>query len=149
MLIQNISNSTVTAYQPDRPTSDGAPASAVVTTAPSTEIKTNTTVPATPVAQAPQPKPTAEQLQGMVEGINKSLQQSASKNLEFSIDPGTKEPLVKLVDSQTGDVIRQFPSEAMLAISKTIGQYQERVQQSALTKEAPPSSPSLLLKQRA
>lgn len=147
MLIQNVNNSTVAAYQPDRHAGDGVSASAVSSAAATVEVKE--VKPSVPASQAVQVKPSPEQLQGMVEGINKTLQQSASKNLEFSIDPGTKEPLVRLVDKETGDVIRQFPSEATLAISKSIGQYQERLQQSALGKETPPSTPSVLLKQRA
>jgi hypothetical protein len=46
-------------------------------------------------------------------------------------------------------VIQQYPSEAMLGISKSIGQFQERLQQAALSKGPPPSTPGLLVKQNA
>lgn len=85
----------------------------------------------------------------MVDGINRALQQSTNRNLEFSIDSDTNKDVVKLIDTETGDVIRQFPSEHMLAISKTIGQLQERLQQSVLAKEPPQSSPGMLVKQKA
>jgi len=57
--------------------------------------------------------------------------------------------VVKLVDSETGDVIRQFPSDEMLAISKAIGQMQEQLQQATLTKGQAQSAQGLLVKQQA
>ncbi|OGS90543.1 MAG: hypothetical protein A2Z95_00015 [Gallionellales bacterium GWA2_60_18] len=58
-----------------------------------------------------------------VENINKALKQS-NKNLEFSVDDDTKKVLVKLVDTETGDVIREFPTEEALAITRSIDQFQ-------------------------
>lgn len=55
--------------------------------------------------------------------MNKSIQQSSS-NLQFSIDASTERQVVKLMDSETGEIIRQFPSEQALAISKSIEQMQ-------------------------
>jgi len=57
--------------------------------------------------------------------------------------------VVKLVDSETGDVIRQFPSDEMLAISKAIGQMQEQLQQATLNKGQAQSAQGLLVKQQA
>ncbi|WP_445366940.1 flagellar protein FlaG [Methylomonas sp. BW4-1] len=44
-----------------------------------------------------------------------SLLQSVNRNLQFKVDDSTKELVVKVVDSETGDVVRQIPSEEMLA----------------------------------
>jgi flagellar protein FlaG len=64
-------------------------------------------------------------LQHAVDNINKSLKQSDT-NVQFSIDRDTKQNVVKMLDSSTGEVIRQFPSEVTLAISKAIDQQMKR-----------------------
>jgi flagellar protein FlaG len=69
-------------------------------------------------------EPSPQQLRQAVDSINRAVRQSSS-NLEFSIDPGTKRPVVKVVDIETGDVIRQIPSKEILAIAESIGQYQK------------------------
>ena len=43
-----------------------------------------------------------------------------AQNLRFSIDQDTGETVVKVVDAQTDQVIRQMPSEEVLAMSKAI-----------------------------
>jgi len=70
------------------------------------------------------PEPSPQQLKQAVDGINLALQPSNS-NLEFNIDAGTKRLVVKVVDTATGDVIRQIPSKEILAIAESIGQYQK------------------------
>lgn len=79
------------------------------------------TAASTPVAAAPAPEPTKQQLKQAVDNINKSLQPSAS-NLEFNIDPSTQRAVVRVVDTNTGDVIRQIPSKEVLAIAESIDQ---------------------------
>ncbi len=74
-----------------------------------------------PTKSVPQP-PSAEQLKSAVDSINKAMKQS-NQNLEFSVDPTTKTPVVKMMDTETGKVISQFPSEAVLAIAQSIDQY--------------------------
>lgn len=66
------------------------------------------------------------QLRNAADNINKILKQS-NKNLEFSVDTGTQKPVVKLIDTDTGDLIRQYPTEEMLAISSAIDQFQQGV----------------------
>ncbi len=50
--------------------------------------------------------------------------QPVAQNLLFSIDDDTGRTIVKIVDSQTDEVIRQMPSEEVLAISKAIDKLQ-------------------------
>jgi len=69
-------------------------------------------------------QPTAAQLKSAVDNINKILKQN-NNALEFNMDADTKKITIKLVDTETGDVIRQFPSEDMLAISRSIDQFQQ------------------------
>ncbi|WP_432743845.1 flagellar protein FlaG [Methylobacter sp. G7] len=44
-----------------------------------------------------------------------SIFQSANRNLEFQVDDSTQKVVVKIIDSKTGDLVRQIPSEDMLA----------------------------------
>ena len=47
-----------------------------------------------------------------------------AQNLRFSIDDDTGRTIVKVVDMQTDEVIRQMPSKEVLAISKAIDKLQ-------------------------
>lgn len=44
-----------------------------------------------------------------------SLLQAVKRNLHFTVDDSTKEVVVKIVDSDSGELVRQIPSEEMLA----------------------------------
>ncbi len=44
-----------------------------------------------------------------------SIMQASNRNLEFKVDDSTKKVVVKIVDTQSGKVLRQIPSEDMLA----------------------------------
>ncbi|MBI5862704.1 MAG: flagellar protein FlaG [Rhodocyclales bacterium] len=68
-------------------------------------------------------QPSAVQLKTAVDKINSVLRQ-ANRNLEFSVDDATKRVIVKVVDTETGELIRQIPSEETLAISRAIGEVQ-------------------------
>jgi flagellar protein FlaG len=51
--------------------------------------------------------------------------QQSNRNLEFSVDTDTHKTVVRMVDTSTGELLRQFPSEATLAISRGIDQLQQ------------------------
>lgn len=79
-----------------------------------------------PVAETPavpQP-PSAEELKNAVATLNKAMQQS-NQNLEFSVDTDTHKVVVRMVDTSTGQLIRQYPTEETLAISRGIEQFQQ------------------------
>lgn len=118
MIIQNISSSQ--GALPARPVSNDGPA--VVAPQPA-------------VTPAVQP-PSAEQLNNAVNKINSAMQQS-NQSLEFTVDPGTKTPVVKMMDTTTGKVVSQFPSEAVLGIAESIDQYlsAHKLQQGILLKQ--------------
>ena len=86
-----------------------------------------------PPIQTAAPQPSPEQLKVAVNNINQAMRQS-KQNLEFSVDTTTKKPVVKMVDTDTGELIRQFPSEAVLAIASSIDQFllQHQFQQGLL-----------------
>ncbi|WP_461575242.1 flagellar protein FlaG [Thiobacillus sp.] len=81
-------------------------------------------LPQTAVRPVAEQQPSSTQLQGAVDSLNQALKQS-NKNLEFTVDTETKNPVVKLVDSETGDVIRQYPTEEALSIAKAIDSFQQ------------------------
>jgi flagellar protein FlaG len=122
MLISNISNTTQAAA-PARLASNGEPSVVVATRS---NVEAPPSVPVnTPAAKPDAPQqPTPAELKQAMESLNKTLKQS-NKNLEFSVDTDTKKVLVKLVDTETGDVIREFPSEEALAIARSIDQFQQ------------------------
>lgn len=65
--------------------------------------------------------PSLNQVKQAVQDINQSLQ-SLSQNLEFSIDDDSKQTVIKVIDSQTKEVIRQMPSEEAIQIAKVLDQ---------------------------
>ncbi|OGT02485.1 MAG: hypothetical protein A2143_10340 [Gallionellales bacterium RBG_16_57_15] len=124
MLIQNTGN-TAQASQPARLAGDSAPNAVVATrsnvdTLPGVSLE----LPQAAAQQAAGQPASAEQVKSAVENINKVLKQS-NMNLEFSVDDSTNKTVFKLKDSETGDVIRQYPTEEMLAISRAIGDIQQ------------------------
>lgn len=61
----------------------------------------------------------AEWLGRSVTRINEHVQ-SISRELHFSIDPETGYQVVKVLDTQSGEVIRQMPSDQVLALAETL-----------------------------
>ncbi len=57
------------------------------------------------------------QLKQAVKDANSVFQQT-QRNLQFKVDDETNELVVKIVDKESGDVIRQIPSEEMLSLIK-------------------------------
>ena len=117
MLIPNISNTTQ-AQQPanitnDRLANNGEP---VVVSTPSVAIE----IAAQQVAEQ---QPSTTQLKSAVDNINQMLKQT-NKGVEFSVDDSTKKSIIKVVDSTTGDLIRQFPSEEGLSLTRAIDRIQ-------------------------
>ncbi|BBJ22510.1 flagellar protein FlaG [Candidatus Nitrotoga sp. AM1P] len=121
MLIPNISNTTQ-AQQPasitnDRLASNGKPD--VVSPTPSVASE----LPEIAAQQVAKQQASATQLKNAVENINQMLQQ-ANKDIEFSVDDSTKKSIIKVVDSTSGDLIRQFPSEEGLSLTRAIDRIQ-------------------------
>ena len=47
-----------------------------------------------------------------------SMLQAVNRNLEFKVDDSTNKLVVKIVDSKSGEVVRQIPSEDVLVFMK-------------------------------
>lgn len=54
--------------------------------------------------------------------------QSLRRDLQFSVDERSGKPVVRVVDSETGETIRQIPAEEILAISRALSQSMERTE---------------------
>lgn len=59
-----------------------------------------------------------------VDRLNSKIQ-NLNRNLEFSINQGSGEVLVKVIDAKTREVIRQIPSEEALALARNIDRYMQ------------------------
>lgn len=53
--------------------------------------------------------------------------QAQNRQLAFSVDESSQRSVVKVTDSESGDVIRQIPSEEVLALSERIKELQTDV----------------------
>lgn len=71
--------------------------------------------------QPPSAAPNAAQVTQALKSINKTLE-IRSQGLEFSIDEDSHRTIVKIVDKNTKDVIRQIPTEEALEIAKALDQ---------------------------
>jgi flagellar protein FlaG len=74
-------------------------------------------------APVSEPEPSREAVQAAVDHVNAALAAS-NRSIEFSIDPDVKTVVVRVIDKQDGSVLRQVPSQEMLAIAKALGQLQ-------------------------
>ena len=83
---------------------------------------------------SPQPRPQPEvvnkaqkvdavQLKQAVNHINEIVQ-AINPGVEFTVDSATSISVVTVVDVQNQEVLRQFPSNAVLAIAETLDQLQ-------------------------
>ncbi|MBL0125124.1 MAG: flagellar protein FlaG [Betaproteobacteria bacterium] len=75
--------------------------------------------PAPQAVAQPQPPLTNEGIKQVARQIDDFLKASSS-NLEVSVDNESDEVIVRVVDTETQEVIRQIPSKEMLAISQAI-----------------------------
>ncbi|MDX2464438.1 MAG: flagellar protein FlaG [Porticoccus sp.] len=66
----------------------------------------------------------SEELNQLVDQANVALQ-GRSSDLKFTIAAGTEISVVRIEDAETGELIRQFPSEAMVAIARALDDSQQ------------------------
>ncbi len=74
-----------------------------------------------PVQTGAQPQPAAsvEAAKQAAARINEFLKSSAA-NVEFSVDAASGKVIVRVIDSETHQLIRQMPTEETLAISRAL-----------------------------
>ncbi|WP_292993797.1 flagellar protein FlaG [Nitrosomonas sp.] len=64
-----------------------------------------------------------EQIRQAVQNIQSAVDNLAH-NLRFSIDEDTGKTIIKVVDTHTDEVIRQFPTEQAIEIARTLDKVQ-------------------------
>jgi flagellar protein FlaG len=70
------------------------------------------------------PAPAAVDIQSAVSRISDYVQ-SLNRDLKFRVDQDTNQVVVTVMDQQSGEVIRQIPSEEVLAVARSIDQTQK------------------------
>ena len=65
----------------------------------------------------PSQEMTADEVQAVVDKLNEFMS-NGQRNLNFSVDNDTENVVVKVMDTETQEVIRQFPSEQTLKLAK-------------------------------
>ncbi|ABA58824.1 Flagellar protein FlaG protein [Nitrosococcus oceani ATCC 19707] len=95
-----------------------------------TEIKVHpVSKPQSPAADSPQPKTEErekreegpQQLVEAVQNIN-DFMQAVRRELQFSIDEATGRTVIKVIDRENGEMIRQVPSEEVMALAQRIAE---------------------------
>jgi len=82
-------------------------------------------VPAAEAQPAPTPRGPADaaEVDAAIKAANQSMQ-SVATNLKFEKDTTTGKTVVRVIDSETQQILRQMPSEEMLAMSKALDRLQ-------------------------
>ncbi|MFN7753945.1 MAG: flagellar protein FlaG [Pseudomonadota bacterium] len=78
---------------------------------------------AAPAQPEPQAQPSPEQVREAVSTTNEVVKAVQSR-LQFVADDSSGQMVVRVMDSESNEVIRQIPSEEMLAISQAIERMQ-------------------------
>lgn len=69
-------------------------------------------------------EPDANQIKTAVDKLNEFVKASSSSNLQFSVDEESGIRVIKVVDPETKEVIRQMPTKEVVEIAKAIGKLQ-------------------------
>ena len=67
----------------------------------------------------PPPEPDRAEVERAVESLNASAQ-AIHRNLRFAVDDATGRTVITLSDSQSGEVIRQIPSDSVLRLAERL-----------------------------
>ena len=81
-------------------------------------------------------------LQQAVERVQEQVQ-TVRRDLQFNVDEESGKTVIKVMDSQTGETIRQIPSEEMLEISRALSEVVEELSEDGETR-----LPSVLLDEK-
>ncbi len=109
------------ASQPPLPVAQPAPEAVALGNDTAAVGAVSTTVAAAPSPAAAQPE--MSQIVQAVEEMRNAIAPVA-QNLQFSIDEDIGRTIVKVVDASTDEVIRQIPSEEIVAIAKAMNKLQ-------------------------
>ena len=83
--------------------------------------------PADPAPRSAPPSPVSDTGRQALELATQRIREylkSSTATLEFSIDQHSGRPLLRVIDLETGQLIRQIPSEEVLAIARALDHVQ-------------------------
>jgi flagellar protein FlaG len=94
---------------------------AILPSAPATAPHAASSAPAAPAPAPNVPPQQSQDMRAVAQQIQTFLQ-SSRPELEFSVDQSSGKVVLRISDPETGKVVRQIPSEEMLALSKALDQ---------------------------
>jgi len=103
---------------------NGAPGTATLPAAPQGAAQPAVKVSAAVPEPAPRQQPQPEQVQKAVESLKQLVEAKAPNSLAFSIDDSTGKTIVTITDAETGEKIRQIPSEELMEIARSLDMMQ-------------------------
>ena len=115
MNLQPIGSNALTSMLAQRP-QNAAPAPNAAADKADKPVQSQSTVSASEARSEPVSR---EQLNQAIKAT-KDFVGSIHSSLDFSVDEDTGSVVVKVIDKETKEVIRQFPSEEMLSIAKAL-----------------------------
>lgn len=71
------------------------------------------------IAEESQQEISAEKVKEVVEQLNNHAQ-AVNRDLQFSVDDESGRTVIKVINSETAELVRQIPSEEVLRLSQTI-----------------------------
>ena len=74
--------------------------------------------PAPPPRLAPQDRTLNAALSGAVRSLNEAGYAGTGREISLSFDPGTRRPVIEVVDSETKKVLSQWPSAYVLELAQ-------------------------------
>ncbi len=83
-----------------------------------------------------------------VDDLNQAVQ-NIRRELEFSVDEESGKTIVKVLDSGTGDVIRQLPPEELLAVSRHPKEYVDSLESGKKATGGPGEAVGLIVRTQA
>ena len=119
--LASASTQTPRVAEPSKPAADGNPLPVLG------QVRAPSDIPQTTGSPTPQ---NTDELHNLVEQANEALPVRFS-NLKFSIAEGTNINVVRIEDSETGELIQQIPSEQMVALARAM----DEIKQGMMLKE--------------
>ena len=120
MSIQSINNASVSVPQlPAAPPRDSQAARTQTGSAASVEARPGNVQPNASAQEQAQRVPSVDEVQKALEEVERAVA-PMTQSLAFSLDKDSGKTVVKVMDTETNEVIRQIPTEEVLAISKAV-----------------------------
>lgn len=120
MSIQSINNASVSTQAMSAvPVRDSQPARNQTGPAASVETRAGNVQPNASAQEQAQRVPSVDEVQKALEEVERAVA-PMTQSLAFSLDKDSGKTVVKVMDTETNEVIRQIPTEEVLAISKAV-----------------------------